>query len=74
MKALSDKGQVENVSFHALMTKTPTYNSGHKIVFDQVKFTQGNGYNPADGVFTATVPGTYMFMTTVRTTTAMVTS
>ncbi|XP_060581502.1 complement C1q-like protein 4 [Ruditapes philippinarum] len=54
------------VAFTAGLTKRALHVGAHQnIVFDHVETNVGNGYNPHHGVFTAPVPGLYVFYTSV---------
>ena len=48
------------------MTGAYTYNSGNRVLFDSVQCNEGGGYSYSNGIFTAPVTGTYVFMATVR--------
>ncbi|XP_045206763.2 complement C1q-like protein 4 [Mercenaria mercenaria] len=54
------------VAFTAGLTHTIPHAGAHQnIVFDHVETNKGNGYNPHHGVFTAPVPGLYVFFTSI---------
>ncbi|XP_045211498.2 C1q-related factor-like [Mercenaria mercenaria] len=50
------------IAFYAQLTQDKTALGDHQpIEFDMVTTNIGNAYNKADGMFTAPVPGTYVF-------------
>ncbi|XP_053375720.1 C1q-related factor-like [Mercenaria mercenaria] len=50
------------VAFYTQLSKDVDHLGNHQtIVFDTVTTNIGGGYNPADGIFTAPVTGTYVF-------------
>jgi hypothetical protein len=52
----------EPMAFTAsLSLTTPTLSSGRPIIFDHVVTNIGTGYNHHGGIFTARVPGVYVF-------------
>ncbi|KAK3084572.1 hypothetical protein FSP39_015644, partial [Pinctada imbricata] len=54
------------VSFYAHLSKNLAgIGVHHPIVFDTVRYNDGNAYNKVDGEFTANVPGTYFFIWTI---------
>ena len=51
--------------FHARFIDTAKTEYGKPIVFDTVNVNEGGCYDNTTGVFTTTVPGTYVFTATV---------
>ena len=54
------------MSFHATGIDTAKTQKDKPIVFSDVKVNEGGCYDNATGVFTTTVPGTYVFTATVE--------
>lgn len=54
----------KEVAFHARCGETLA--SQGTIIFDSVWINVGNGYSQTTGIFTAPVPGVYMFLVSVR--------
>ena len=52
--------------FYAEGIDTAKTTTDEPIVFSEVKVHEGGCYDDTTGVFTTTVPGTYVFTTTVR--------
>ena len=57
----------DTVAFTVRLGSSTLLDSLHVVVFDQVIHNQGDGYNPATGIFTAPVTGTYIFTVSVMT-------
>ena len=58
----STPSTVSRVAFSAQLSNDVTsMGNNQPIVFDKVVSNIGNGYNEADGIFTASVAGTYVF-------------
>ena len=53
------------MSFHATGIDTAKTETSNPIVFSSVKVKEGGCYDNTTGVFTTTVPGTYVFTATV---------
>ena len=54
------------VVFYATSIDTENTNEDKPIVFDTVNVNEGGCYDDTTGVFTTTVPGTYVFTATVE--------
>ncbi|KAK7500420.1 hypothetical protein BaRGS_00008327 [Batillaria attramentaria] len=53
------------VSFHARLSSKKEFSFSETIVFDQVRYSEGGGYDPKTGIFTVPVTGTYVFLATI---------
>ena len=54
----------KGVAFHARSTCSLTSQS--TLIFGSVRSNEGNGYDGKTGIFTAPIPGVYMFLVSVR--------
>ena len=52
----------ESICFTAYVSSDPRSHVPSVIIYDRVTTNKGSGYNTADGVFTAPLPGTYLFI------------
>ncbi|KAH3747143.1 hypothetical protein DPMN_181564 [Dreissena polymorpha] len=60
-KIKKEVGTTPNILFKARRVKNETPSSGEIIVFEDVLYNHGSGYNSSSGVFTAPVGGTFLF-------------
>lgn len=61
ISALASKPNRQKVAFSAELSRSRELAIGSTIVFDQIIYQDGSGYNSADGVFTCPETGVYMF-------------
>ncbi|KAH3747548.1 hypothetical protein DPMN_181975 [Dreissena polymorpha] len=54
-------GTTPNILFKARRVRNETPTDGQVIVFEDVLYNHGSGYDSSSGVFTAPVGGTYLF-------------
>ena len=55
---------LKGVAFHARCSTSLTSKS--TLIFNSVQSNEGNGYDGKTGIFTAPIPGVYMFLVSVR--------
>ncbi|XP_052236198.1 uncharacterized protein LOC127847985 [Dreissena polymorpha] len=60
-KFKKEVGKTPNILFKARRVKNVTPTDGQVIVFEDVLYNHGSGYDSSSGVFTAPVGGTYLF-------------
>lgn len=71
--SVSDNGistSSPSVSAAVYLSATTSFGANSPILFDGIEFDTNNGYNPATGMYTIPVSGTYSFTTNISHTTA----
>ncbi|KAH3859895.1 hypothetical protein DPMN_102716 [Dreissena polymorpha] len=61
VRVLKDQLNVPTIYFLARLTSDTTIPTHQAVIFPHVEVNEGQGYDPATGKFTASIPGMYLF-------------
>lgn len=59
---IAEKPSVPDILFKVTTLAKKTYSSGETVVFTNILYNYGDGYDKTTGVFTAPANGTYLFV------------